>query len=451
MEASRSERHRRQRGVVIVQAAASMAGLIACIGLALDGGLAYLARARLASAVDGAALAAGRAAQSGGHDAMRRERAERVARDYLGSTYGNGVSSTVAVRSLSPHVHIEVAAQIPHSPFLLPLFGQRTMVIGARAEVSNRVGAAGPARTQRRMPVDVMMVTDMSGSILRIPQAWERVIAESKRVFEPLDERRDRVAQVVYSSEVDLPMPFAPVGFSKSGMQDVNCLLLNWEKVRREWQTRRPVPIDCLRGAVDAATIKASLARAFDGSTATGPALVLAKHQLAQLPQLPRAEARARILLLFTDGLANRFCDQGKYAVDSLGQKRCSSTLDDAGSRPDSLREAVGQMLNGINVARQDGIQVLIVGFGAELRTTQFPGPDGGFLNGEQWLLRAISPSGQPPPLSAEQTFSHGNDMYCWSGNATGLKDCYDKVVQAVMQTGAPGMPGATGPLRLIR
>ncbi|MBV8647129.1 hypothetical protein, partial [Paludibacterium sp.] len=74
-----------------------------------------------------------------------------------------------------------------------------------------------------------------------------------------------------------------------------------------------------------------------------------------------------------------------------------------------------------------------------------------GIKSGEAWLLDALAQPGEAPRLDANQTYSNGNGMYCWSGDPVGLKACYDKVIQVVTQAGAPGAPGSAGPLRLIR
>src|SRR3954462_12986000 len=56
----------RQDGFVLVYMAAILALLVVTTGLAVDSGRAYLVKAQLSKAVDGAALAAGRSLNSGG-------------------------------------------------------------------------------------------------------------------------------------------------------------------------------------------------------------------------------------------------------------------------------------------------------------------------------------------------------------------------------------------------
>jgi len=57
----RTCRKERQRGQITLIAAALMIGLVGVVGLGIDGGMAYMTKARLNAAVDSAAVAAARA------------------------------------------------------------------------------------------------------------------------------------------------------------------------------------------------------------------------------------------------------------------------------------------------------------------------------------------------------------------------------------------------------
>ncbi|MBV8046649.1 MAG: VWA domain-containing protein [Paludibacterium sp.] len=422
MRRQRLDDGRRERGAVTLMAAFGMVALIGCAGLALDGGMAYLTRARLSSAVDGAALAAGRVLVLGGRFAE----AESVAQAYFDSAYfaqayAAGLTPVkLNLRLLSQRpLHLQVSAQIRQPLYLMPVLGMRDMAIAAEAEVANtrrQPATAGSPAVSRRKGVDLMMVTDMSSSILHSSD-WVHVVRESKKVFESLDARSDRVAQIIYGDGVKTLLPFQPrPGFDLAEMRRLNGVM----------QTPNVPELDGGAG----------------GGTATGPALAQANEALARLP----ARAPLPVLLLFTDGVANLQCMDPRRPGDALSVpcRRIGVPVSQ------SSNETVAQMREGIRAALDRGTTVLIVGYGRELRGTPHPVPEG-IKSGEAWLLDALAQPGEAPRLDANQTYSNGNGMYCWSGDPVGLKACYDKVIQVVTQAGAPGAPGSAGPLRLIR
>lgn len=388
----------RQQGSAVLLALCGMVVLIVSAGLALDGGMAYLARARLSNAVDAAALAAGRAAQSSGSDAERRDRARRAGLAYFRGAYAPlPLRPHIEVRTLEP-IHIRVSAQVRQPLFLLSLLGYRDLPLRARAEVGNAVIPASMGRNG----VDLMMVTDMSTSILSTVNAptrdWFHVVEESQRFFEKLAPDRDRVAQIVYGDGARLLVPFLPAPrFDLRAMRNANDLM---RSSGRE---------DGLSGVVG-------------GGTATGPALRLANEALANIP----SRAASQVLLLFTDGVANRVCREVRRPDDA---RPCR----DIGPEW-VVGQAVEQMTAGIRSALERGTRVLIIGYGRELSdpAAAVPGADGTVRKtGEQWLREALG--------------DHGNGLFCAADDPASLQHCYDSYARLAL------LPATTGPVRLIR
>jgi len=395
---------RRERGSVVLLAAFGMVALIACAGVALDGGMAYLTRARLSNAVDGAALAAARAAQHGDSDAVRSDNARRAAQAYMRSVYGQSmalVQAHIDVIALAP-IHIKVAAEVRQPLFLLPILGYRELPVRAMAEAGN---AATPAGAER-VPVDLVMVTDMSSSILSTVNAptrdWDHVIEESQRFFEKLAPQSDRVAQIVYGDGVKLLVPFQTGHrFDVRAMRESNDMMR-----RRYWD---------------------ELAGVAGGDTATGPALALANDALARIA----SRSPSQILLLFTDGVANRACRDVRRPGDPLPVPCVDIGVD---QDPSLEGEPVAQMIEGIRTALDRGTKVLIIGYGQELTdpAAAVPGPGRNVRKtGEQWLRDALG--------------DHVNGMFCVADDPASLERCYDSYAEVTLR------PGTTGPVRLIR
>lgn len=77
------------KGHVLVMFAITLIVLIGMVGLAIDSGLAYGVKAKLSSAVDAAAIAAGRALGTGASDGERVANAKAAAQKYFDGNIPN--------------------------------------------------------------------------------------------------------------------------------------------------------------------------------------------------------------------------------------------------------------------------------------------------------------------------------------------------------------------------
>ena len=184
------QRTRRDQGFALVYMAVFLTFLLIATGLAVDGGRAYVVKAQLTKAVDGAALSAARNLNSG----SPRAEAEKIFRANFPDGY-MGVSSvtnpTTDAELLRPAhgstttgvniVTVRATAVLPTTFMRLANFQQVT------------VSSAGEA--QRRM-VDLSLVLDVSGSI---GSKWPAVRDAAREFINSFDASADRMSLTLYS------------------------------------------------------------------------------------------------------------------------------------------------------------------------------------------------------------------------------------------------------------
>src|SRR5262245_34814422 len=151
-------RIRNERGLALIYIAVTLTTMLLFTGLAVDGGRAYVVKAQLTKAVDGAALGAARALNSGDP----RGEAERIFKanfqvGFMGTTSvtdpatdGNFFRTSVNAATGVNTVNVQATAVMPTTFMKLGNLNQVT------------VASAGEA--QRRM-VDLSLILDVSSSI----------------------------------------------------------------------------------------------------------------------------------------------------------------------------------------------------------------------------------------------------------------------------------------------
>jgi Flp pilus assembly protein TadG len=227
-----------QKGFVLVYMAATLTTLLLFTGLAVDTGRAYVVKAQLTKAVDGAALAAARALNSG----TPLNEAQRVFKSnfplgFLGTTWVTDTTSpgffavaTDATTGVNT-VTVTASATVPTTFMRLANFTDLTVTSSGEAT--------------RRM-VDLSLVLDVSSSI---GSQWATVRDASRTFINAFDGAHDRVALLTFSNGAQVidPMP-STRGFNKSQvMADVPSSLPGGstnmvEGLYRSWDELRSVP-----------------------------------------------------------------------------------------------------------------------------------------------------------------------------------------------------------------
>jgi Flp pilus assembly protein TadG len=202
-------RIRDQRGFAMVYMAVTFAGLVLFSGLAVDTGRAYVVKAQLTKAVDGAALAAARSLNSGD---PRKEAGEifkaNFPSGYMGTTSVTDPAdadffnvTTVAATGVNV-VTVKAKAKLPTT--FMALANVDDMTVSSSGEATRRM-------------VDLSLVLDVSSSI---GSGWPAVRDASRAFIDAFDASADRLALVTYGNGASVldQMP-ASRGFNKSKLK----------------------------------------------------------------------------------------------------------------------------------------------------------------------------------------------------------------------------------------
>jgi Flp pilus assembly protein TadG len=236
---ARRSRFSSEQGVTLIYMAIFITTGLLVTGLAIDGGRAYVVKAQLSKAVDGAALAAARNL-NGGNPAGEAARVFQAnfPNGYLGvSSVTNPASdpnffSTQVVTATGVNiVTVQASAVLPMTFMQLGGF--------------NNVTVSSLGEAQRRM-VDLSLVLDVSGSI---GWRWPYVSAAAAAFVDSFDANGDRLALITYGNgaQVVQQMP-STRGFNKAAMiaSIPSSLPGGWtpmgEGIYRGWDELRSVP-----------------------------------------------------------------------------------------------------------------------------------------------------------------------------------------------------------------
>ena len=136
----------KNKGQTIVLVAISLVIIFALAALAIDVGISYNIKTKLNAAVDGAALAAGRAVKQGTSDSERENNARNAAAEFFSANYPSGyMKSTVSSGPTTNVVHntdgswsISVSANAIPPLYFARAVGWNTMNVHALAETTVR-------------------------------------------------------------------------------------------------------------------------------------------------------------------------------------------------------------------------------------------------------------------------------------------------------------------------
>jgi Flp pilus assembly protein TadG len=183
--------------------------LLIATGLAVDGGRAYVVKAQLSKAVDGAALSAARNLNSG----SPRAEAEKIFRanfpdGYLGVSSVTNPTTDTSFFDMDTIDETGVNVVTVRATAVVPTTFMRLANLN---EV--RVTSTGEAR--RRM-VDLSLVLDVSGSI---GSRWSAVRDAAREFINAFDQNADRMALITYGNGARVVVPMESTrGFNKTGM-----------------------------------------------------------------------------------------------------------------------------------------------------------------------------------------------------------------------------------------
>ena len=227
------------KGFALFYMAVFLTSLLLFTGLAVDSGRAYVVKAQLSKAVDGAALGAARMLNSGDP----RGEAERIFKanfpaGYLGTSSVTDPTADPGFFHLDTNFATGVNVVTIRASAILPT---TFMKLGS----TDQVNVASTAEATRRM-VDISLVLDVSSSIA---SGWPAVRDAARTFVDAFDGNSDRIALLTYSNGARVldAMP-AGRGFDKAKViADIPSVLPGGstamvEGLYRGWDELRTVP-----------------------------------------------------------------------------------------------------------------------------------------------------------------------------------------------------------------
>ena len=258
-----------ERGQILVFVAVAIFVLIGLVGLAVDSGLAYGVRAKLASAVDAASIAGARALAEGVDDDARIAAARRAAKDYYAANFpavflgAARVSLTDqmidAVHDTTGYWTVTVTGSAVMPVTFMRLLGFSDFPISAMGQSIRR-------------DLDIILVLDTSGSLASPSSTFPALKAAAVNFVNKFNagSNGDRVGVVSFASGAVVDVPIV-----KDGTRGFN-------------KTQ-------VMNAINALNVS--------GSTASAEGLRLALNDINGVPAINRSSLR--MIVFFSDGAPN--------------------------------------------------------------------------------------------------------------------------------------------------
>ena len=265
----RSDQAQHQRGQILVLVAVSIFALIGLVGLAIDSGLAYGVKAKLASAVDAASIAGARALAEGVDDDARIVAARNAAKNYFAANFPAGFLGATrvpltddmisAVHDTTGYWTVTVTGSAVTPVTFMRLFGFTEFPISAMGQSIRR-------------DLDIILVLDTSGSLASPSSTFPALKAAAVNFVNKFNagSNGDRVGVV---------------SFASGAVVDV------------------PILKDGTRGFNKIQVINAINALNVSGSTASAEGLRLALNDINGVPPINRSSLR--MIVFFSDGAPN--------------------------------------------------------------------------------------------------------------------------------------------------
>ena len=228
-----------ERGFALIYIAITMVTLLLFTGLAIDSGRAYVVKAQLTKAVDGAALGAARMLNSGDpKDEATKIFKQNFPAGYMGTmptedptTAGNFFALQTITASGVNIVTVTATVTMPTT--FMKLANQNQVVVSATGEATRRM-------------VDLSLVLDVSSSI---GSKWPAVRDAARTFVDSFDQNNDRIALVTYGNGAHVVDQMrASRGFAKATViNDIPSTLPGGstamvEGLYRGWDELRSVP-----------------------------------------------------------------------------------------------------------------------------------------------------------------------------------------------------------------
>jgi Flp pilus assembly protein TadG len=192
------------RGVALIYVTVALSAILLVAGLATDSGRAYVVKAQLTKATDGAALAAARMLNSGDP----RGEAQRV----FDANFPAGYMGTIG----APRMGFSLVSDVARGENIVTVTGDATMYTSLMRIGGHQYAPVAALGEARRRMVDLSLVLDVSSSI---GSKWGAVRDASRAFVDAFDPVHDRLSLLTFGNgaQVLQAMPSSR-GFDKPGM-----------------------------------------------------------------------------------------------------------------------------------------------------------------------------------------------------------------------------------------
>ncbi len=168
------------------------------IGLAIDGGVAYFAHARLVSAADAAALAGARSLNVGEDFAAQKQNAESIAGQYFYANFpasflgSKNVAFKADAEETGTHIRtVTVSATADLPVYFLGLLGHQSTSVATTAQASRR-------------DVNIVLTLDRSGSMSRV---CGTMVASAQSFVSKFSNGRDTMGLITFMGNASVDFP----------------------------------------------------------------------------------------------------------------------------------------------------------------------------------------------------------------------------------------------------
>lgn len=199
--ASSAKRPTRQRGFALMVTTICLVFLIPMVGLVIDVGLLYGARARMSAAADAAAIAAARSLATGLTVAQQQANAEATARKFFAANFPPGSFLTQSAQTLTITVAetalrvrtVRIDASVRTDSLFMKYLNRNPVTIAVSGTASRR-------------DVNLVMVLDRSGS-MNSNGGCPALRSAASSFAMRFSNYRDRVGMVSFSTDTTLDVP----------------------------------------------------------------------------------------------------------------------------------------------------------------------------------------------------------------------------------------------------
>ncbi|WP_338760090.1 VWA domain-containing protein [Massilia sp. METH4] len=435
----------RQRGAVAIMVALAMLVLLAVAGLVIDGGLAYLVKARLNAAVDAAAVAAARAVPAGNTQIEQIASAQAASAQFFAANIpasyllSKPKLLSTKVTFNGGEVKIDVTAEAPMQLSFMRVMGFTSLTPQAYAQTV-------------RKDLDMVLVVDNSGSLYDYRAT---VKASAKWFLNKFNKTQDRVGLVSFAAgaRINRPISRDARGFDRAAMLssiDAMVFSTGTTSVEGMWNARAEINAIPL--------LKRSAMRVivfFSDGAPTGIGTYGALKSSALCPTAGSLDIQKGLRGLWSLGTTGTElgggCDVDNNAPAKLAQWYNAHNIKDetalrefrlAGGGPRTVGEDIGTdtlLVKNVGAAaynlaeavaakaRDENIYVFTLGLGAGLKSAS------GYNNeNNEAFLKCMANVADGPARCYDPAKPVG--MYCYAATDADLTPCFSKLASAILR-----------------